>query len=308
MYKKLSISILVFLTFNLYSQVEDNYKISNIKNDYLLNYLNNDTFEDLRTSKSGDKAFTFMYLITYDDLGIDIGVDVDTSSFISSGADINRLSERFVPNFRYFLSEKSVFTFGIIYAKNRYNSSYKTDTSVVIVNNVDSETYSMRSSKLSFRVAYDYHYKITRTKLFDIDPYIGVSANIGNAPKVISSQTQYLADPSSPTISADYYNIDSKENYISLGGDLYLGVNFKFERFSLGAEMLAIGFDHQSGYGKRKVEVSQSVGGEVSSSEYYESIDNPVSLGGPAYSELNLSTTSSSMYRGLRLNFTYYIK
>ena len=300
----LIIAILFSFSLSLSSQVirtnDNNYSTKNYKNDYYLNYLNNDDFLDLRTPKAKDKAFTFMYLFTFEDLGLDIQLAADSSNLVPRGENINRLSERFVPNFRYYIDSKQVLSFGLIYAKNRYKRSEKyvdtLNTVPYFPSSLDEYDHLIRFSKVSLRVAYDRHFNFFRRKWFDLDPYVGASLNLGR-----SSRNEKLEETFR---NSDYVKLKTKENYFCIGGDIYFGMNMRFERFSLGAELLAIGFDRQSGYGSRKVKRETSISGVTNSDEYYEDIDNPVGSGGPAYSDLDFSRISTSMYRGLRLNFT----
>jgi hypothetical protein len=295
---------------------DDNYRAKSYKNDYYLNYLNNDDFVDLRTAKSGDKAFTFMYLFTFEDIGLDVDWSSDSSNIISTGENLNRIAEKFVPNYKYYLNDKSSLTFGLIYSKNRakmsqsYVDSLNTNSSYDALdhNNLDELKQSQNFARLSMRVAYDYHFKFFRRKWFDLDPYIGASFNVGKSTKKEIIEQTFKLDPDSASLAADFQNLKIKENYLCLGGDIYFGVNFRFERFSIGAEVLAIGFNRQSGYGSRKVSVDQSVAGVSAQDEYYENIDDPVSAGGPAFNNLDFSSVSTSMYRGIRMNFTFYLR
>ena len=301
-------ALLFSFSLSLTSQVirtnDNNYSTKNYKNDYYLNYLNNDDFLDLRTPKAKDKAFTFMYLFTFEDLGLDIQLDADSSSLVPGGENINRLSERFVPNFRYYIDSKQVLTFGIIYAKNRYKRAEKyvdtLNTFPYVPGSLAETDQKLRFSKVSLRVAYDRHFNFFRRKWFDLDPYVGASINVGNSTRKENLEEIYR--------NSDYVKLNTKENYFCIGGDIYFGINMRFERFSLGVETLAIGFDRQSGYGSRKVERETSISGVTNTDEYFEDLDNPVGFGGPAYSDLDVSRISTSMYRGLRFNFTFYIK
>jgi hypothetical protein len=89
-----------------------------------------------------------------------------------------------------------------------------------------------------------------------------------------------------------------------LGLDLYGGLNFQFDNFSIGLELIALGFDSNKGVGKTKVKSQSSIGGTTSSEEYFTYDDNP----GIAYSKLNLSRNMTSMYRGVRFSVAYYFK
>ena len=173
----------------------------------------------------------------------------------------------------------------------------------MIASNILNEKFSFKSSRLSFRTAFDYHYTSYKLKRVDIDPYMGASMNIGNSPIKTNSESEFT--PSVVNTPNDYQKISTNSNYLSFGGDIYLGTNFKFERFSIGLEVLWFGFDKQKGFGRTKVIYDQSIGGVVDSGEYYASSTWNNSL---AFSELDLSTSRTSMYRGLRLNFSYYIK
>lgn len=290
--------LLLFIAFaliqvNITKAQDNNYRNKNYKSDYFLNYLNENEFEDLRSNKSGTKAYAFMFLLPFDDFLPSIFLDGDST--IAEGDFDNRLAETFFPNFRYYLSESSCVTFGIVFARKTSSGEGEIDTTLSSVP-ILTDLYKAKRSKVALRIAYDRHFKVFRRKWFDIDPYYGISLNTGISPvKVISEQT-YPAN--------DYFKQTTSSNYFTMGGDFYLGTNIRFERFSIGAEVLMLGLDYQKGFGKSKIEYDSQIGGTAESGTYYTS-DSWNSL--YAFSKLNLSSSSSSMYRGLRLSFVYYI-
>jgi hypothetical protein len=287
-------AVLAIVVFHIHDAQSQNYKFSNYKNDYHLNYLNENAFEDLRKPKTGTKAYTFMYLIPFLDLS-QVEWSLANDSTITSGPTENRVLESFFPSFRYYLSESTCITIGIIFGRTSTSGSGEIDTTLTPAP-ILTDAYKAKISKAALRVAYDKHFKVFRRRLFDIDPYFGASLNTGISPiKVISEET-YLA--------GDYYNETTSSSYFTWGGDLYLGTSFRFERFSLGGEVLMLGWDFQNGYGKTKIEYDGRIGGEVQSGTYYTS-DNWNSL--YAFSKLKISSSSTTMYRGFRFNFTFYL-
>ena len=69
---------------------------------------------------------------------------------------------------------------------------------------------------------------------------------------------------------------------------------------SLGAELLFFGVDYNLGFGETQVIEERSIDGQTSSIEY-------IQRGNFRYSELSNNRSLTSMYRGVRLQISYYI-
>ena len=102
--------------------------------------------------------------------------------------------------------------------------------------------------------------------------------------------------------NGDYSEITVNTRGMGLGLDLYSGVNFQFDNFSVGFELIALGFDSNRGLGKSKVKSESSTNGNVQTNEYFTYDENPDN----AYTKLNLARNLTSMYRGIRLSLSYY--
>ena len=197
------------------AQDNNNYRSKNYKNDYSLNYLNENAFEDLRGNKAGTKAYAFMFLLPFDDLLPSVFLDDDST--IAEGDFDNRLAETFFPNFRYYLSQSSCVTFGIVFARKTSSAEGEIDTTLSGVP-ILTDLYKAKRSKVAIRIAYDKHFKVFRRKWFDVDPYYGISLNTGLSPIKIKSEQTYAGN--------DYFKQTTSSNYFTMGGDFYLGVNF----------------------------------------------------------------------------------
>jgi hypothetical protein len=248
-----------------------------------------DPIEDLRSHKAGAQAVALMAL-----------VPIDLPSLLEVGDTAeneltNRIPEFIYPNFRYYLSDRLVATFGLIFAQtsHRYKGELVIDTTLAVA----PETYfeKERRRKIALRCALDKHYKPIRFRRFDIDPYIGCAASFGFVPEVLEINSTY--------VGGDYDNYKETRRYKTYGLDAYVGCNLLYERFSLGLELIVFGADFQRGSGVVKYEISQSFGGTSVEQEYYQS---DTWNSGVEFTKLKMSDNQVSMYKGIRGVFCFY--
>jgi hypothetical protein len=258
-----------------------------LDNNQLL-FINDKPFEDLRVHNAGTKGIVIMGLLPIDLPGI-----LDASDTTDNKLD-NRLPETVFPNFRYYTAKNNCLTIGLVYAKtaHRYEGETLSIDSMPTANIYE---YG-KKSKLALRVANDRHFKPFRLRALDIDPYIGASLSLGYSPIVRVENVEYS--------NGDYTRLRTKSNYMTIGIDGYVGVNFMFERFSFGAELMAIGADFQKGAGKEKVVSEQQLGGQSSTQEYLTSSKWNTN---EKFSKLKISDNQVSMYKGVRFVFAFYL-
>ena len=258
-----------------------------LDNNQLL-FINDKPFEDLRIHDRGSKGIVIMVLLPIDLPGI-----LDASDTTDNKLD-NRLPETVFPNFRYYTAKNNCLTVGLIYAKTAHR--YKGET-LALDSLPTSIVYEYgRKTKLALRVADDYHFKPFRLRVLDIDPYIGSAVSVGYSPIVREENTEWS--------NGDYSRLRTKSNYLAMGVDGYVGVNFMFERFSFGAELTAIGADFQKGAGKEKVISEQQFGILSSSQEYFTSSKWNTN---EQFTKLKISDNQVSMYKGVRFVFVFYL-
>ncbi len=258
-----------------------------LDNNQLL-FINDKPFEDLRIHARGTKGIVIMGLLPIDLPGI-----LDASDTTDNKLD-NRLPETVFPNFRYYTAKNNCVTIGLVYAKtaHRYEGETLSIDSMPTANIYE---YG-KKSKLAVRVANDRHFKPFRLRALDIDPYLGASLSLGYSPIVREDNIEYS--------NGDFTRLRTKSNYMTMGLDGYVGVNFMFERFSFGAELMAIGADFQKGAGKEKVISEQQFGGQSSVQEYYSSSKWNTN---EKFSKLKISDNQVSMYKGMRFVFAFYL-
>ena len=276
---------LIFCSNTLTSQV-------NIVSSNNLNFVDSTDRTTYRTPQSKDIAIVINSTINdeffFNQVGSDI-LDEDESG-------INRLVEQFTPSYRYYLDAKTCVTVGVLLSRKTQN---------VIGEFMDTLTYqslemNSKSRSVSLRFAYDKHNKPVYFRHFDLDTYFGAALSIGRT-------------KSKETLNEDYYEGDYSYETITTpgnaaGGELYTGVSLRFDNISVGFELLALGFDHQWGFGKSSVDYDYSLGQQTEAGSYFvNSGDLPVQFTGD-FASLNARSTTTSMYRGIRLNISLYLK
>jgi hypothetical protein len=265
---------------------------SPIFNDYNNLYINQTPFKDLRVHDN-----TNMGIVVMAPINIDLPKFLtDSTMYPTDPEDINRLPEGGFPGLRFFKPNRTM-TVSFIYARKAYkfdgtsSSSYGTQGAPY-----SSYLEKQSRSRIALRFAYDWHFKPNRFKWFDLDHYFGYSANIGVAP------TKNIKE----TISLNNNTSNSKvtSNPLTLGGDIYWGLNLKREYYSIGAEFLIFGFDVQKNVGRDKVETETTIGGTTTSSSYY----THDYFGSQQWESIKSSSSQITMFKGFRLVAIIYLK
>jgi hypothetical protein len=282
--------ICVFITQNLSAQTDNGNYREYTK--YQMDYISNGELPNFRIRKKGDKALSLYYFVPFDWSAVNEDIISDSNTIVDNK---HRVTEKLVPNYRYYLSDRSNLTFGIYYKRTNVKYAGEIDQTVT-PSPIESEKEQFIQNGIYGRIGFDRHLAQPSFKLFDLDFYVGSALSFGFAPSNSLNETNFE--------NGDFNIVRTKSNTIGLGLDLYGGLNFQFDNFSIGLELIALGFDSNKGVGKTKVKSQSSIGGTTSSEEYFTYDDNP----GIAYSKLNLSRNMTSMYRGVRFSVAYYFK
>ncbi len=251
-------------------------------------FINDKPFEDLRIHQPQSKAIVLMGLLPIDLPGI-----LDASDTTDNKLD-NRLPETVFPNLRFYTAKNNCVTIGLVYAKTTHRYSGET-VSIDSMPTANLYEYG-RKAKLALRIANDRHFKPFRLRALDIDPYIGASFSMGYSPVVREDNKEWS--------NGDYTRLRTKSNYMTFGLDGYVGVNLMFERFSFGAELMAIGADFQKGAGKEKVISEQQFNNQSTTQEYFTSSKWNTN---EQFTKLKISDNQVSMYKGVRFVFAFYL-
>ncbi len=285
-FKILTLVLILILTKNVFGQkYQENYLSGH---NYNIDIIDSDEFKDLRKREKGHKVASLMTFIPFNvqDANIDllnnVEVEVDTD---------HRLTEQLTPNYKKYITDKNVIGLGIYYKRISENLNGKLDPDQN-QDDLNIKKFKSKGQGIYLRPSFDHHYSSVRFKTFDLDFYSGASLSLGFMPlKDINHQSNE---------SGDYINITTKSKKIGLGADAYGGINFQFDRMSLGAELLFFGVDYNFGFGETQVIEETSFDGQTSSTEY-------IQRGDSRYSELSNNRSLTSMYRGVRLQISYYI-
>ncbi len=259
---------------------------------YDLDYLSDGEIPNYRLRHKGDKALSLYFFAPMDYSELNSDIVSDSTTIIDNK---HRVTERLVPNYRYYLSDKSNLTFGIYFKRTNIKYEGEIDTTIAPSLTI-AEKEQIKRTGIYGRIGYDYHLSQPSYRLFDLDFYVGSAISFGYAPSKSINETDFS--------NGDYVRITTKGNSIGYGLDLYGGINFQFDNFSAGIEVIALGFDSNRGVGKTNVKSETSIAGITEENEYYTYDQNP----GVAYSKLNLSRNLTSMYRGIRLSVAYYFQ
>ena len=284
--KKLLLLAQLFAVFTMFAQQE--YGNYDTYSAYDLDYMNSGDFTDLRLRKAGDKAISLMYFLPFD-YNSQGGIEVDTNFEISTQ---HRITERFVPNYKFYLNEKSNINIGIFYRRISESLSGDIDTSTT-PGILLSQTEKTTGQGIYLRLGYDRHLFLQRFKKFDFDLYAGGALTAGFIPQKEIKQFDYIND--------DYLYSTQKSNSMGFGLDAYTGFNIHINKFSIGAELIFFGIDINQGFGKTKVIEESSIGGVVTNQEFSTTDSQPYN-----YSKLNINKNQASMYRGIRFTVAYY--
>ena len=258
--------------------------------EYELDYISDGKLPNYRTRHKGDRAVGFYYYIPFDWSEVNSNIIGDSTTIVDNK---HRVTEKLIPNFKYYLSDKTNLVFGL-YMK-RTSIKYEGDIDTLITpSGLLSHKEHFVQNGFYGRIGYDRHLAQPSFRRFDLDFYAGAALSFGFAPANNKTYDEFSNGDDAETITSS--------NRIGFGLDLYTGVNFQFNNFSVGLEMIALGFDSNIGVGKSKVKRSTTIGGDVTVEEYFTYDDNP----GVAYSKLKLSRNLTSMYRGVRISASYY--
>jgi hypothetical protein len=262
---------------------------SPVYNDYNNLYLNQTPFKDLRVHDNSHIGIVIMAPIN-----IDLPKFLtDSTMYPTDPEDINRLPEGGFPGIRFFKPNKTT-TISFIYARKGYKFD-GTGTST-LGSQYSSYMEKQSKSRIALRFANDWHFKPNRFKWFDLDHYFGFSANVGIAP------TKNIKE--STSLNNNVTNSKVTSNPITLGGDIYWGLNLKREYYSIGAEFLIFGFDIQKNVGRDKVETETTIGGTTTSSSYY----THDYFGNQKWESIKSSSSQITMFKGFRLVAIIYLK
>ncbi len=258
--------------------------ISQIENDgfnkysaYELDYINDKDYQDLRLRNKGDRALSLYYYVPFD-YNTD-GIEVDSNFTLSNQ---HRITERLTPNFKLYISDNTNIVLGVFY--RRINQRLVGTT---LAGNQQKETTVGQGVYLRFGI--EQHLSLIRLKKFDLDLYAVSSLDIGYIPQREIYEMEFGG--------GIFQNTTIQSKSIGMGLDLYTGLNFQFNRFSIGAEIIAFGFDYNKGFGKNKIVTEDNTG----TTTVYTSDSSP-----SVYSKLNISSNKASMYGGIRLTASFY--
>lgn len=263
------------LNTNVFSQIENDG--FNKYSAYELDYINDKDYQDLRLRNKGDRALSLYYYVPFD-YNTD-GIEVDSNFTLSNQ---HRITERLTPNFKLYISDNTNIVLGVFY--RRINQRLVGTT---LDGDQQKETTVGQGVYLRFGI--EQHLSLIRLKKFDLDLYAGSATAIGYIPQQEIDEMEFGG--------GIFQNTTIQSKSIGMGLDLYTGLNFQFNRFSVGAEIIAFGFDYNKGFGKNKIVTEDNTG----TTTVYTSDSSP-----SVYSKLNISSNKASMYGGIRLTTSFY--
>jgi hypothetical protein len=278
------------LQFNAFSQ--KNYGNYDEYTNYEMDYISDGELTNYRVRKKGDKALSLYYFLPFDLSAINADIITDSNTIVDNK---HRVTEKLIPNFKYYLSDNSNLVFGVYFKRTNVRYVGEIDQNIT-PSDISNEIEQFTQTGVYGRVGYDYHLAQPSFRLFDIDFYGGGALSFGFAPTKEIIDTDFE--------NGDYSYQTTTSNTLGLGLDIYGGLNFQFDNFSAGLELIALGFDRNRGVGKARVKSETSFNGITSDDEFYSYDQNP----GQAYSKLDLSRNLTSMYRGVRFSIAYYFK
>lgn len=289
---KISTYLTIFCIFLLILSAKSQNRFGKFESRSIFNqkYIQEEEPENLRIHRKGEKAWSLYYYqpLDWSNLNEDI---IDDSNFVSDKQ--HRVTERFIPNFKYYISDYTNMVFGIYLKRSRTKYQGDIDTSLTQTNILTEKSVFTQNGAYG-RIGFEHHLSNPKFRLFDLDFYFGEAMSFGLAPIKTKTKTDF--------IGGDYRYVNEKANLFGIGLDLYAGVNFQFDNISLGLEVIALGFDANYGIGKKKYSIEEKTGSKTTTIEY-STLD---SKNGYFYSKLKNSASQSAMYRGLRFNISYY--
>lgn len=259
-----------------------------------MDFSDNSSRENYRTPEAGD-----VNIVVNSTINSSQFFDDQTADILNQDVDgTNRLAEQFVPSYRYYLSSRSCVSVGLLLS--RENQLVTGTTLRIDTNEIRLLEQASTSRSLSFRLAYDRHNKPLRFKPFDLDTYFGAALSIGRTKATDRSDVEF--------VGGDRVYATVTTPGAAFGAELYTGIALRFDRMSIGLELLALGIDQQSGFGVSEVSFDQVVNGESESGSYLTSSGSlPSAFGGFEFSSLTASSARTSMYKGVRLSLVLHL-
>ena len=258
-----------------------------------MNYVDSTDRSTYRTPQEKDIAIVINSTINsgqfFDQVGSDI-LNTDDNS------GINRLVEQFVPSYRYYLDSKTCVSFGLLLSRK----TQEVAGDALDTNLYQTLTMQSKSRSVSLRLTYDKHSRPLFFRHFDLDTYGGAAFSIGR------TKSQEVLDADYFSGDYDYQTVTTPGN--AAGLELYTGLAMRFDIISIGIELLAIGLDHQWGFGVSDVNYDYNLNGSSESGQYLVNSGELPGLFTGEFSSLNAKSTTTSMYRGIRLNLVLHIK
>lgn len=260
-----------------------------------LNYVDNSGGTNFRTPSAGDVAVVVNTTVNSSLFFDDRTADILSQDFNGT----NRLAEQLIPSYRYYFSSRMCVSAGLLLG--RENQVITGNSLGVDSNYVSSMVAQNQSRSLSFRLAFDQHNKPWRFRQFDLDTYFGAALSIGRTKAIEYTDIQYT--------NGSYLTQTVTTPGTASGGELYTGIALRFDRISVGVELLGIGFDRQGGFGISEVEFDQLFGEERNSGSYMTASNELVSdfQDIPRYESLTAKSSRVSMYKGVRFNLVLHM-
>lgn len=277
--------VICFVQLNLVAQVKNN---TNFKKHTIhdIDYINENGYNDLRLRKKGDKSFNMMAYVpfNYNDL---LFSDTNYASVNDKFRNIE-----LIPNYKYYITDKLNINIGMYITSSK--TAYEGDVDTTLSNqNFLGQVVSSSNLGVFFRTGVEKHLGLFRLDRFDLDFYTGLTTSFG----IVSNK-----DVENLNFEASEYKYQkSTSKSFGIGSDLYTGVNFQFDRISLGVEAILFGLDYETNSNRTKVELDQNLNGEAISQTYYTS-----GTPGLIWSKYKSMTRQMNSYRGLRFSFNFY--
>lgn len=277
--------VICFAQLNLVAQVKNN---TNFKKHTIhdIDYINENGYNDLRLRKKGDKSFNMMAYVpfNYNDL---LFSDTNYASVNDKFRNIE-----LIPNYKYYITDKLNINIGMYITSSK--TAYEGDVDTTLSNqNFLGQVVSSSNLGVFFRTGVEKHLGLFRLDRFDLDFYTGLTTSFG----IVSNK-----DVENLNFEASEYKYQtSTSKSFGIGSDLYTGVNFQFDRISLGVEAILFGLDYETNSNRTKVELDQNLNGEAISQTYYTS-----GTPGLIWSKYKSMTRQMNSYRGLRFSFNFY--
>ena len=277
--------VICFVQLNLVAQVKNN---TNFKKHTIhdIDYINENGYNDLRLRKKGDKSFNMMAYVPF-----------NYKDLLFSDTNYASVNDKFrnielIPNYKYYITDKLNINIGMYITSSK--TAYEGDVDTTLSNqNFLGQVVSSSNLGVFFRTGVEKHLGLFRLDRFDLDFYTGLTTSFG----IVSNK-----DVENLNFEASEYKYQtSTSKSFGIGSDLYTGVNFQFDRISLGVEAILFGLDYETNSNRTKVELDQNLNGEAISQTYYTS-----GTPGVIWSKYKSMKRQMNSYRGLRFTFNFY--